>query len=477
MRRSTAFWTAGLIAAAAGTIVVLQMRPTKPVDVIAYRVESGSISADYSAEAYVKTRSVDIAPQITARVTDILVQEGDVVSPGQPVIQLYKDDLQSNIRLAAIEADVAAARAIQAASAVQLTQLTVEAEIGRAEAVLRSHEAKLSRLESGSRPEEIALAQTEIDRALKELEYAEEAAQRAARLLDRGAISKVKADQAALSYESAKSIHQSAMETLALLKAGPTREDVAAAEAEVEAAEFGVRAAAAREAEIELRKQDQAVAEQAVQAAREAVRAAEVALRNATLNSPFPGVIGHVHVEIGDLVSPLRPAISVVDQANMEVAAEIGDQDSSSIAVGQTVGISAAAHPGRLFQGVVTWVADEAVQKPNSTIRSRIIRAIIDPDEAAQAALKPGMEVTVHGRGTVASDVLVIPSRGLRGSDQTESIWVVEENRAVIREIEIGRYTFDLTEVISGLKEGDIVIISPKEGLMEGQEVNVTLEP
>jgi HlyD family secretion protein len=122
-------------------------------------------------------------------------------------------------------------------------------------------------------------------------------------------------------------------------------------------------------------------------------------------------------------------------------------------------------------------VADEAVQKPNSTIRSRIIRAIIDPDEAAQAALKPGMEVTVHGRGTVASDVLVIPSRGLRGSDQTESIWVVEENRAVIREIEIGRYTFDLTEVISGLKEGDIVIISPKEGLMEGQEVNVTLEP
>ena len=464
MRGTSTHWSLVFIALVAGCGDDL-------IEVDIATVTKGSIEASFSAEAYVKTRSVELTPRIAATVTEILVEEGDSVAFGDTVVKLYSADLQAQLTKAERDFDLAETRIEQASATIELARTQVEAEKRRAQAVLESYKAMYDRLVAGARPQEIAKAESEVDRAQAAVDEALDAFDRASKLFSEGAVSRARYEQAELTLKTSQAIHRAAVETVDLLNSGPTPEDVRAAIAEVEAAQASLEAANAREGEVEIRQHDYKLAVAALASVEQQTVLAQLALEDAVIKAPFSGVIGHLHVEVGDLVSPQRPVASFVEQDGMEIEAEIGDQDVAKVTIGQEVQLTSASYPGQTFNGTVVRIAHEAVQKPDTLIRTRIVRATIDPDEESRRLLKSGMEVDVQGRGVVAQQVLTIPSDALVTEDSKNFVWLLAEAKVTKREVEVGTYTFELTEIVTGLDEGDTVVLAPKDELSEGKTV------
>jgi HlyD family secretion protein len=468
MNRNGWIGVGAVVVLAAAVWMISSSRADKPVEVTTSPPRVGDITSTFSAEAYVKTRSVELAPRIIARVTKIFVKEGESVSFGDQIAELYDADLYASYAQAKADYTVAEAKVNQAEDAVELTRLQVSAVVNQAEAIVASSQARYNLVMAGARPEEIAKANDEVDRAKAALDAAESAYHRSQRLYDSGAVSKAKLEHDEMAFKTARAIHQLALDTVELLEAGPTEQDEAAAMAEVEAAIAALETAETGRGEIKLREDDVELAKAMLATAQSQVDLARIRLQDADIKAPFSGVIGHLHLQVGDTASPQQPIASFVEQDGMEIEAEIGDQDMAKITVGQIVEITSASHPGQVFSGTVLRIADEAVQKPNTLIRTRIVRATIDPDQDLKGLLRSGMEVTIKGTGLAAERVLTIPSDALVTEDAKQYVWLLKDGRAVKREIEIGSYTFELTEVTHGLSEDETLILSPKESLEDG---------
>jgi membrane fusion protein (multidrug efflux system) len=124
---------------------------------------------------------------------------------------------------------------------------------------------------------------------------------------------------------------------------------------------------------------------------------------------------------------------------------------------------TAAAFPDREFAGAVAGV-DSRVDPVS---RSVTVRALVpNPD----AALKPGMFLNVRlSRGE--QDALMIPEAALMPEQSRQFLFVVEDGRAIRREVRIGRREPGRVEIVAGLKSGERVVVEGTQKVREGAAV------
>ena len=90
-------------------------------------------------------------------------------------------------------------------------------------------------------------------------------------------------------------------------------------------------------------------------------------------------------------------------------------------------------------------------------------RAIFTPIDAGP--LRTGMTMDANLIVSRRENALLVPSRALKGS----AVWVMDEGRVRRREVRKGVSGSERTEIVSGLAEGEMVVLSPAESLREGQ--------
>jgi RND family efflux transporter MFP subunit len=292
---------------------------------------------------------------------------------------------------------------------------------------------------------------------------------------------------------SAEDALASAEARLDLVEEGPTAEEIDAAEAAVASAEAALFAAAAklndvndgaspdelsnalaardsarssldaaeeRLAEAQRGPEANAIsqAEQAVESAQLAVQAAQIRLRNAQIIAPFDGTVASVNISPGEFAaaSATQPPIVLLTPDLMILSLDIEETDYPNVKVDQTGvalfdGIPGAVYPFRITaiglsptttQGVITYEAKAVLTiLPNSP--------------------KPAPGMNANGQLTTASkaDILVVPPRALRrrGSEQIVDV----KRNGVIEEqvVTTGVSDNNNVEIVSGLSEGDIVVI------------------
>jgi multidrug efflux pump subunit AcrA (membrane-fusion protein) len=105
-------------------------------------------------------------------------------------------------------------------------------------------------------------------------------------------------------------------------------------------------------------------------------------------------------------------------------------------------------------------------------LRTRVVRARVRLAGGADA-LRPGMQVDIEGEGVVAASALVAPGDAILFREDSNVVFVIEEGRARLRQVRLGYVTYALAEITAGLKEGDLVVVAGKDGLVEGQRVRV----
>jgi RND family efflux transporter MFP subunit len=176
-----------------------------------------------------------------------------------------------------------------------------------------------------------------------------------------------------------------------------------------------------------------------------------------------------VYVEIGDYISPQMPLLQVIDMDVVEVVVHIPERDIGRISLGLRAEVGVASYPEKIFRGRV----DELSPVVEPISRTREARIHIDnPDHV----LKPGMfgKVKIIIRRT--GNAVLIPVASLVERDGSRVVFIVNDEKASMVEPDIDIKEGDMISVLSGIGEGDRVIVIGQQNVNEGDEVRVTEE-
>ena len=144
-----------------------------------------------------------------------------------------------------------------------------------------------------------------------------------------------------------------------------------------------------------VRKEQIAINQATVHSARQALEMSRIKLGYTSLQAPAAGVVLVRHAEIGEVVAPGAPVVTIADLNHLWLRGYISETDLGKIKLGQPAAVKSDTYPGKLYQGRVSFIASQAEFTPKSveTHKERVTlvyRIKIDLDNPTHE-LKPGM--------------------------------------------------------------------------------------
>lgn len=288
----------------------------------------------------IEAPTVDLAPKVPGRVTEVLVREGDRVKAGALLVRL---DLGE-------------------------TSIAVERE----QAGVRAAQARAEDLEAGSRRSEIDVAEAEVLDRRVAVAGAQKEAERQRFLFSRKVGTERDYDQARITLERARAALKVSQERLDLAREGSRPNQTKAAEAETDRA--------------------RAVLEQSVAVAREG-----------EIRAPADGVIVHRLAEPGQLVAIGQPAVTLAFTNRLYVRTFIPETQLGKVRMGTRATVTVDAFPGREFPARITEIAPEAEFTPKqvetkSERVNLVFAAKADLDRGWNEPLVPGQPAELKVR-------------------------------------------------------------------------------
>ncbi|MFA5058093.1 MAG: efflux RND transporter periplasmic adaptor subunit [Opitutaceae bacterium] len=187
-------------------------------------------------------------------------------------------------------------------------------------------------------------------------------------------------------------------------------------------------------------------------------------LEGMTLLSPFDGVVAQVMASKDDIIGPSTPIAHLITTSRI-VEGKISEEDFADIRVGQKASVRFLTYGESAYHAKVSKIlptADPATQRYVVHLEVEI------PPEK----LVPGIT------GEVSIDVgehehtLIVPRRALSG----HSLFVVDSGRVELRKVEVGYVSLNEVEILSGVKEGEQVIVEQLDRFRPGDHVRVEIE-
>ena len=209
-----------------------------------------------------------------------------------------------------------------------------------------------------------------------------------------------------------------------------------------------------------------------VSQAREEVALA--ALERTLLRAPFDGAIAEVNGELGEFVTPspvgipTPPAVDLIDNSCLYVTAPIDEVDAPSIRAGMPARISLDAFPKVDFKGVVRRVAPYVLELEK---QARTVEIEVEVEQLEQLNLLAGYSADVEVILEVREQALRVPTQSVL-EDSTVLLYREIDGVLESRPVQTGVANWEYTEILSGLKSGDRIVLSvDREGVGEGVQV------
>jgi len=390
------------------------------------KAQRGELIEFVSAPGEIEPRTdVAISAKVSARITELPYEEGDIVTKGNPnanppvpasvLVRLDDKDLQS--RLLSAEASYAAQKA----------QLEVE------KARISSQQASLIGLDA-------SLKQSQRDM------------ERQRGLLESQDISQASFDQSQLRFDELKSQYNSTKHTL-------------------NAAELNLL-----------------VMQHNLEAAGAGVTQAKEALSYTTIVSPIDGVITRINAEVGEVVmfgtmnNPGTVILEVADLSTMLLVAQVDEADVGKLALGQKAKVFVQTFPDEEFKGVVDLIALTHRISPSTATKYFRTEILLEGDVSK---LFSGLTAHVDIETIKHENVLNVPSHAVLGrpidnlplkirednpevdkeKTFTPVVYRYIDGKAVVTPVKIGPSNLTHTVILSGITEDDMIIVGPYKEL------------
>lgn len=191
------------------------------------------------------------------------------------------------------------------------------------------------------------------------------------------------------------------------------------------------------------------------------LESAEFNLEKAVIVAPFDGVVTGITITEGKEISTATlatPAISLVDAGEMEMRGFIDEIDVAMVQLGQEANIILDALPDEEVKGSVVFVSPVG-----TTLMGVVSYATTIALQNSVEGLKDGMTATAEVIIERRNDVLLIPNRAIRGTSANPKVSVLIDGQVEEREITLGLSDGINSEVLSGLEEGEKVVLPTSE--------------
>jgi HlyD family secretion protein len=419
-------------------------------------VERKTIPVTITANGTVQAeRSINLSPKTSGVIKSLQVEEGDRVRQGQVIALMDDSNLQGDVT------QMRGQLAQQSANLQRLIAGNRPEDIAKAEAQLAEAEANLQELRSGSRPQEIAQASARLEQAQATLRQRQTDVQRNQQLYDTGAISRQSLEQEMTDRDVAQQQVTEAEQALALERAGARPEQIAQAQARVDQQAQTVAALRAGN-----RAEDIAQAQAQVESAEGSLQSIEAQLNDTRVIAPFDGIVMEKFADVGAFVSPSvsggsgssSAAILTLASDRYHVSVNLSESQISKIKVGQTVTLKVDALPGEKLTGKVDRIAPQA--KVSQNVTSFEVQVAITAPSANQ--LKLGMNVEATFEVNNLENALLVPNAAIVRQAEGEGVYIMDSDRQpVFQPIQTGITAVGQTEVKSGLKGDEQVLVSP----------------
>jgi cobalt-zinc-cadmium efflux system membrane fusion protein len=233
--------------------------------------------------------------------------------------------------------------------------------------------------------------------------------------------------------------------------------------------------------EVRTREGELKVAEAALQAAESAVLAAESRLRQLgmedeaiaalaasgktdprfTIYAPIEGQVVEREVTLGELVDPQQESLLVLaDLSTLWILADVPEARGRDVAVGASVSVSSTSTDGPNLDGSVTFISPSLDQ----ATRTLPVRIVVQNDGGT---LRPGTfaraEIAVARPGNASEPVLAVPEAAIQTVEGRTAVFVAVEGEAntfAARPITAGKMVGGMVPVLSGLAEGEPVVVA-----------------
>ncbi|HQE92279.1 MAG TPA: efflux RND transporter periplasmic adaptor subunit [Anaerolineae bacterium] len=248
--------------------------------------------------------------------------------------------------------------------------------------------------------------------------------------------------QAQAQWLTAYTRYRQAVESLHQLEQGPTAEQMRQAELQIEQAQLNLEQAQER-------------------------------LADARLTAPFAGLITAVNIQENLQVLPGVAAFTLIDDAQFYVEVTVDEIDIGKVRVGQAADITLDAYPQDTLTGAVERITPAALDVGGVMayqLRVHLTSPSVTPAAGGEKGrmIRDGMTASIVIHTDLIKDILLAPNWAVR-TDQSSGEAVlycyvlggggVLERRDITR----GRYNDTYTEVLSGLNEGDTVVLIAEE--------------
>lgn len=172
-----------------------------------------------------------------------------------------------------------------------------------------------------------------------------------------------------------------------------------------------------------------------------------------TYHAPMAGTVVRKQAVPGQYVDEGTPVLQIADLSRVWCYLDVSEQDLRSVRIGQRVALTTDAWPGETFAGRVTFI-DPVMNGATRTVRVRAELA------NAGGRLKPQMYV----KGVVSAssvEALAVPASAVIMTGTRAVVWIeVAKNEFEPRTVQTGARTDDRVEILSGLGEGDMVVVA-----------------
>lgn len=487
-----------LALAVAGTVVVgagcgkkpkEQAPPPTAVEVIG--VKRANIESKIDVTGTVKALGdVTLAAKVAGKVVQVPYREGDRVGQGAVVVQQDTSDLLDQIQSAKAAVGAARVRLAQAKTQSGWQDVSAQAALRQAREALNSARQQLAIVKQGPRPQERSQAASAVASAQATFDNARINLTRTRGLYQQGAVARSALDADQHSYDVAKAALDSAKQAQSLTDVGSRPEEIRVAQNTVRQSEQRLLQAQNDLKMNSVKAQDVQAAQQSLDQSKASLALAQQALIDSSIRTPISGVVALRQVEPGEMVGMGTPLIRVYNPSTIYYEATVSQVQVARLHRGQMVGIHTDAVPGKAFDGRVVRVY------PSADINNRSLFVRISIQDPSWL-LKPGM----FARGSVVVEEhrnqIVIPQDAVVQSPSGESVFVVTRENAGNaaqqekaggtaaqtaagetyvahkRNITTGLQGDGQVEVLSGLRDGEIIVRSGQTYLRDGQEVSI----
>jgi len=199
------------------------------------------------------------------------------------------------------------------------------------------------------------------------------------------------------------------------------------------------------------------------------------------VRAPFAGVVITKDAQPGEMISPVsagggftRTGIgTIVDMSSLEIEVDVNETYINRVLPNQKVeAVLDAYQDWRIPAHVITTIPSADRQK--ATVKVRIGFEALDPKILPDMGVKVSFlrEGPAAGQAPTAQPVIV-PKNAIRSVDGKSVVYVLNEDRVERRAVNVGLTTGDQTEVLSGVRAGERVVVEGPQTLKDGDKVKV----